>query len=156
MQTHTTPEISRPGREEDAHQIAAAAHAWLDRYNGRAVRLHRAHVFEICRILLRAGVQPTVEAIRQVNGGVGSPNVIHPELKAYFREKELLPGGTVAEGRPLSAGKPAFRMYVVEIKPRRVSQPSAACVRTPTSTECFRVPPTAAPMLGHRTELQSP
>lgn len=64
-------------------------HAWLIEHHGQPVRLQRTDVHEIVLRLLEARLQPTVEAIRRVNGGKGSPNVIHPAVRDFFMSGEL-------------------------------------------------------------------
>lgn len=43
---------------------------------------------EIAALLLTERIQPTVEAIREVNNGRGSPNTIHPGLKSFYESGE--------------------------------------------------------------------
>ena len=69
----------------DAARREALRRAWLDEHGGEAVRLESAVVAEIAYRLVEAGLQPTVDAIRYVNGGQGSPNVIHPAVRQFFR-----------------------------------------------------------------------
>lgn len=58
---------------------------WLTEHGGEAVRLEAAVVAEIAYRLVEVGLQPTVDTIRYVNGGQGSPNVIHPAVRQFFR-----------------------------------------------------------------------
>lgn len=58
---------------------------WLTEHGGEAVRLEAAVVAEIAYRLVEEGLQPTVDTIRYVNGGQGSPNVIHPAVRQFFR-----------------------------------------------------------------------
>lgn len=58
---------------------------WLAEHGGEAVRLEAAVVADIAYRLVEVGLQPTVDAIRYVNGGQGSPNVIHPAVRQFFR-----------------------------------------------------------------------
>lgn len=65
------------------------ARTWLAEHNGEPVRLQRSDVHEMAFRLVVAHVHPTVEAIRRVNGGKGSPNVIHPALRDFYMSGEL-------------------------------------------------------------------
>ncbi len=69
----------------DAARREALRRAWLTEHGGEAVRLDATVVAEIAYRLVEAGLQPTVDAIRYVNGGQGSPNVIHPAVRQFFR-----------------------------------------------------------------------
>jgi hypothetical protein len=71
----------------DAARREALRRAWLDEHGGEAVRLESAAVAELAYRLVEAGLQPTVDAIRYVNGGQGSPNVIHPAVRQFFRSE---------------------------------------------------------------------
>ncbi len=62
---------------------------WRDENGGAHARVSRDVVFEIAFRLIREGIQPTIEAIRRVNAGKGSPNVIHPLLVEFYDSREL-------------------------------------------------------------------
>ena len=74
-----------PVEGTDLARKDAIRRAWLAEHSGEAVRLDAAVVAEIAYRLVEAGLQPTVDAIRYVNGGHGSPNVIHPAVRQFFR-----------------------------------------------------------------------
>ena len=78
-----------PGFEpgSDMERREALRRAWLTEHGGEAVRLESAVVAELAYRLIEAGLQPTVESIRYVNGGQGSPNVIHPAVRQFFRSE---------------------------------------------------------------------
>lgn len=82
MSAEDPPEFE-PG--SDAARREALRRAWLTVHGGEAVRLDATVVAEIAYRLVEAGLQPTVDAIRYVNGGQGSPNVIHPAVRQFFR-----------------------------------------------------------------------
>jgi chromosome segregation ATPase len=77
------PEDAVEGTDQERRD--AIRRAWLTEHGGEAVRLEAAVVAEIAYRLVEAGLQPTVDAIRYVNGGQGSPNVIHPAVRQFFR-----------------------------------------------------------------------
>lgn len=80
------PEDAVPTSEStDQERRDTIRRAWLTEHGGEAVRLEAAVVAEIAYRLVDAGLQPTVDAIRYVNGGQGSPNVIHPAVRQFFR-----------------------------------------------------------------------
>ncbi|WP_168708830.1 DNA-binding protein [Metallibacterium scheffleri] len=74
-----------PDEGTDQARKDAIRRLWLTEHGGEAVRLEAAVVAEIAYRLVEAGLQPTVDAIRYVNGGQGSPNVIHPAVRQFFR-----------------------------------------------------------------------
>lgn len=80
---------------------------WLQDHRGEPVRLDGNSVGDIAFLLVEAEVQPTVETVRFVNGGKGSPNVIHPGLRAFFRQglrrRFALPRATPGVPAPLLA-----------------------------------------------------
>lgn len=67
-----------------------AAHAtWHDEKPDLARQPITQHVvYEICWRLIKAGIQPTNDAVRYVHGG-GSPNTIQPLIKSFFTDGEL-------------------------------------------------------------------
>lgn len=74
---------------EQASRMLAVTRGWLGDHQGEPVRLERADVQDIVYRLIEAHVHPTMGAVRQVNGGKGSPNVIHPALRDFFMSGEL-------------------------------------------------------------------
>lgn len=61
---------------------------WLLKHRDRKGPLSHEDVHEIAALLLTERIQPTVEAIREVNNGRGSPNTIHPGLKSFYESGE--------------------------------------------------------------------
>jgi DNA repair exonuclease SbcCD ATPase subunit len=58
---------------------------WLQEHRGKPVSpLSERDVFAIATLLIKHHLMPTVDAIRRVNDQRGSPNVIHPSLRAYY------------------------------------------------------------------------
>lgn len=70
-------------------RLASLAEAWQDENGGGHARVSREVVFEIAYRLILEGIQPTVETIRRVNAGKGSPNVIHPLVMEFYGSREL-------------------------------------------------------------------
>lgn len=74
-----------PVEGTDTARKDALRRAWLAEHSGEPVRLDAAAVAELAYRLIEAGLQPTVESIRYLNGGHGSPNIIHPAVRQFFR-----------------------------------------------------------------------
>ncbi len=74
-----------PVEGADLARKDAIRRAWLAEHSGEPVRLDAAAVAELAYRLIEAGLQPTVESIRYLNGGHGSPNIIHPAVRQFFR-----------------------------------------------------------------------
>ncbi len=74
-----------PVEGTDLARKDAIRRAWLAEHSGEPVRLDAAAVAELAYRLIEAGLQPTVESIRYLNGGRGSPNIIHPAVRQFFR-----------------------------------------------------------------------
>ena len=74
-----------PVEGTDLARKDAIRRAWLAEHSGEPVRLDAAAVAELAYRLIEAGLQPTVESIRYLNGGHGSPNIIHPAVRQFFR-----------------------------------------------------------------------
>ncbi|KAF1702851.1 DNA-binding protein [Pseudoxanthomonas kaohsiungensis] len=58
---------------------------WLTGRGGEAARLEQAFVLDIAFMLFENRLHPTVDNIRYVNDGKGSPNVIQPAVKVFFQ-----------------------------------------------------------------------
>lgn len=101
--TTTTP----AGKATDQQRKDAIRVSWLEERGGEAARLDASTVGELAFRLLEAGIQPTVEAVRYVNGGSGSPNVIHPAIRDFFRtelhRRWNRPGADATVPKPLLA-----------------------------------------------------
>lgn len=71
----------------DEERKAALRRSWLLQHGGEPVRLNPEAVADIAFELIKTGLQPTVENVRFINGGKGSPNVVHPALRDFFRQE---------------------------------------------------------------------
>lgn len=80
--TDATDDTADPADQNLRTQLVRVS--WMADHGGTHARLERADVWEIAWRLISANIHPTGEVIRIVNGGKGSPNVIHPALKSFF------------------------------------------------------------------------
>lgn len=69
-------------------RMLTVACSWLAGHGGQHVRLSIQDVREITFRLIDACIEPSVQAIRTVNGGHGSVRVIHDGVDGFFQRMD--------------------------------------------------------------------